>query len=64
MVDARLARRIARQRHHSAAGASTARCCPSAAFRSDKLMGADLVDKKAMTPGMLELLEARRQGAS
>jgi pilus assembly protein CpaF len=27
-------------------------------FSQDKLMGADLVDRKAMTPGMLELLEA------
>jgi pilus assembly protein CpaF len=27
-------------------------------FSQDKLMGADLVEKKAMTPGMLELLEA------
>jgi pilus assembly protein CpaF len=27
-------------------------------FSQDKLMGTDLVDKKAMTPGMLELLEA------
>ncbi len=27
-------------------------------FSQDKLMGADLVERKAMTPGMLELLEA------
>ncbi|MBM3763430.1 MAG: CpaF family protein [Acidobacteria bacterium] len=57
MVDARLPRRKSRQRHHPPL-AVDGPLLSIRRFSADKLMPPDLVDRKAMTKGMMELLEA------
>ncbi len=58
MVDARLTRRFARQRHHLRRWRWTAPMLSIRRFSTDKLMPDDLVAKGALTPGMMDLLEA------